>query len=228
MGGVGHRPTPNVNFVGGLPDVNVLYLLRVLEHVPDDTHVVWNTNLWTTETAIDHLVGVVSTWLVDLKFGNASCARKLSRSQDYWDTLRRLFGHLVDRCRTRGSDVLVRHLLMPGHLECCTRPVIDWLAQHRPEISVNLMTGYLPYRMGRGTPGSQPMGRRMPRPEVDAALAMFAVSKVRDKLVDGVPFDGAWDASECAASGTGSSPAERREEGEVPRAAERGERGAAD
>ena len=253
----------NVNFVGGLPDVNVLYLLRVLEHVPDDTHVVWNTNLWTTETAIDHLVGVVSTWLVDLKFGNALCARKLSRSQDYWDTLRRLMSHLIERSRARGSDVLVRHLLMPGHLECCTRPVIDWLAEEAPEISVNVMTGYLPYRMGRAAT-SQPMGRRMPSAETEAALALFAASKLRDKLVDGVQFNAQGldapatgvvrdvaqaterrrargasrlpmqvegKASECAASGTGSTtglvsarPGVQGEGGHVAAFAQSGER----
>jgi putative pyruvate formate lyase activating enzyme len=174
----------NVNFVGGLPDVNVRYLLRVLAHVPADTRVVWNTNLWTTETAIDHLLDVVATWLVDLKFGNALCARKLSRAHDYWDIITRLFLHLVPAVRARERSIIVRHLLMPGHLACCTEPVLRWLADNAREVPVNLMTGYLPYRISGNA--SAPMGGRLARAEVDAALTLFSSLGFMDPMVDGV------------------------------------------
>lgn len=173
----------NVNFVGGLPDVNVLYILRTLAHVPEDTHVVWNTNLWTTETAIDHLVDIVTTWLVDLKFGSDGCARKLSRATDYWAVTSALLGRLIDLTRARGRHVLVRHLLMPGHLECCTKPALSWLAEVAPAIPVNLMTGYLPYRMA-GTRG--PMGRRPPPAEVGEAVRWFQTLGFADAMIDGM------------------------------------------
>ena len=73
----------NVNFVGGLPDVNVLYVMETLAHCPADTHVVWNTNLWTTTRAIEKLTGIVGTWLVDLKFGSNACAKRLAGVDDY-------------------------------------------------------------------------------------------------------------------------------------------------
>ena len=109
----------NVNFVGGLPDVNILYILEVLAHCPPDTHVVWNTDLWTTEEAIERLTGVVTTWLTDLKFGADGCAKRLAGVEDYTERLHRLLP-MVDQA----GDLLVRHLLMPGHLECCTRPAL--------------------------------------------------------------------------------------------------------
>lgn len=197
----------NVNFVGGLPDVNVLYLLRVLEHVPADTHVVWNTNLWTTEVAIDHLAPLVGTWLVDLKFGDDACAKKLARvgampganaaaPSDYLDTMMRLLGHLTRRVPA-GRAVLVRHLLMPGHFACCTRPALERLAATHPGIAVNLMTGYLPYRLGRG---SGPLARRMPGAEVDEAIAWFASLPFADVCVDGVEWSRAAPGSAGAAS----------------------------
>ena len=114
----------NVNFVGGLPDVNILYILRVLLHCPTDTHVVWNTNLWTTPEAIEKLTGIVGTWLVDYKFGDDRCAQKLAGVQGY---------------------VMVGHLLMPGHFTCCTVPVLRWLHAHHPAIPVNLMTQFHPF-----------------------------------------------------------------------------------
>jgi len=193
----------NVNFVGGLPDVNVLYLLRVLEHVADDTNVVWNTNLWTTETAIDHLVDLVGTWLVDVKFGNDICARKLSRSKDYWATTTRLFEHLgaaLARPERAGRGVLVRHLLMPGHLECCTKPALLWLAERAPTAPVNLMTGYLPYRLGANAQASKrPTAHRMVSAEVTEALRFFSSLGFADAMVDGQA------ALECALLDPGSS-----------------------
>lgn len=202
----------NVNFVGGLPDVNVLYLLRVLEHVPADTHVVWNTNLWTTEAAIDHLAPLVGTWLVDLKFGNDACAKKLARvgampgagaaaPDGYLDTMMALLDHLVRRLPP-GRAILVRHLLMPGHLACCTRPALERLAHAHPRIAVNLMTGYLPYRLARG---SGPLARRTPDRETAEALAWFASLPSTDVCVDGVEWSRAAPGSLGAAS-AGPSP----------------------
>lgn len=170
----------NVNFVGGLPDVNVLYILRVLERCPPDTAVVWNTNLWTTPEAIAALTGVVWTWLVDFKFGSDGCAKKLAGARDYLRTITELLPLAAG-----AGAVLVRHLLMPGHLECCTRPVLDWLAANLPEIPVNIMTGYHPYRMvsGRG-----PMARALPAAERDLALATLGAERFADLLIDGTEY----------------------------------------
>lgn len=168
----------NVNFVGGLPDVNVHYLLRVLACVPDDTHVVWNTNLWSAPALIEHLSPLVGTWLVDLKFGNDTCALKLAHVRDYWATL------TANLERLPRSAILVRHLLMPGHLQCCTQPVLTWLAQTMPEVATNLMTGYHPFRLAR-SPTSL-LAKTMPSGEVEAALLLFRSLPFGDRMVDGV------------------------------------------
>lgn len=174
----------NVNFVGGLPDVNVLYILRALAHVPADTRVVWNTNLWTTERALDHLADIVQTWLVDFKFGNAGCARKLSRARDYWTIVSTLFERLAAATHARDRGIIVRHLLMPGHLECCTAPILRWLASRAPDVPVNLMTGYMPYRLRANA--RVPMAGRMPSAEVDRALTLFSSLGFMDPMIDGV------------------------------------------
>jgi hypothetical protein len=31
-----------------------------------------------------------------------------------------------------GEDFTIRHLVMPNHVECCTCPVLDWIAEHVP------------------------------------------------------------------------------------------------
>jgi len=168
----------NVNFVGGLPDVNVLWLLKVMALLPSDTHVVWNTNLWSAPALIEHLTPLVGTWLVDLKFGNDTCAKKLAHVDRYWSTL------TTNLERLPRDTILVRHLLMPGHLECCTRPVLTWLARTMPEVAVNLMTGYHPFRLARSP--TSVLAQTMPSGEVEAALALFRSLPLGDRMVDGL------------------------------------------
>jgi putative pyruvate formate lyase activating enzyme len=166
----------NVNFVGGVPDVNLLYILRALSHCPSDTHVVWNTNLWTTPATIAALTGVVGTWLADLKFGNDRCAKKLAGVDAYTATLRAALP-----LAARAGNLLVRHLVMPGHLGCCTAPALAWLSEHLPGVPVNLMTGYLPFQLA-GAGG--PMGARLAPRDRAAAVALLAGANVTP-LVDG-------------------------------------------
>jgi putative pyruvate formate lyase activating enzyme len=167
----------NVNFVGGLPDVNVLYILETLTLCPLDTHVVWNTNLWTTPEAIERLTGVVGTWLVDLKFGADDCAKRLAGVEAYTERLHRLLP-----MAERAGALLVRHLLMPGHLECCTRPALEWLRANTPEATINVMTGYHPFAL-KAAHG--PMSGPLAATEVASGLRLLESMRFPDAMVDG-------------------------------------------
>ena len=49
---------------------------------------------------------------------------------------------LVARSTTRGAeDLTIRHLVMPNHVECCTA-VLAWVAEHMPDVPVNVMDRY--------------------------------------------------------------------------------------
>lgn len=172
----------NVNFVGGVPDVNLLWILEVLQHVPGDTHVVWNTNLWTTEEVVERLTGVVGTWLADHKFGNDTCGKKLARVEGYLGVLE----PRLEQIAATGADVIVRHLVMPGHLDCCTAPVLAWMADRLPRVPVNLMLGYQPFSLARS---ASPLGGRLSEAERARALAMLEASGVHHPLVDGVEYE---------------------------------------
>ena len=167
----------NVNFVGGLPDVNILYILEVLAHCPLDTHVVWNTNLWTTTEAIEQLTGIVGTWLADLKFGADRCAKRLAGVDGYTARLHELLP-IVQKT----GALLVRHLLMPGHLECCTRPALEWLRANTPEATINLMTGYHPFAL-KGSKGA--MSGPLDAQEVRQSLELFRSMGFSNAMIDG-------------------------------------------
>lgn len=176
----------NVNFVGGVPDVNVLFLLKTIALLPQDTHIIWNTNFWTTHTAIDHLRRIVGTWLVDFKFGDDRCALRLAGARGYVGRLRADLAHLLSGpgpSPLARPFVFIRHLLMPGHLECCTRPVLEFLAEHHPRIPVNLMTSYHPYRMAKA---ANAMAGRVDPSEAERAIALLRSLPFEAPVLDGV------------------------------------------
>lgn len=129
----------NVNWVGGDPTPNLHYVLEVLSLAEASIAQVWNSNMYLSERAMSLLNGAVDIYLTDLKYGNDTCAERLSGVKDYWRIVTR--NHLLAASQ---CEVLVRHLMLPGHLECCTMPVLDWLAEHMPGAPVNIMAQYRP------------------------------------------------------------------------------------
>ena len=118
----------------------MLPVLQTIQLLPQDVRVVWNTNLYSSTQAIQWLGEHVDTWLIDLKFGSNACAQRLSGRSDYIDRVKQGISTLS----SMSANIMVRHLLMPGHYECCTKPVLEWLAAHHPTIPVNMMTHFLP------------------------------------------------------------------------------------
>ena len=67
------------------------------------------------------------------------------------------------------SELIVRHLLMPGHVECCWRPVAEWLAENLPGVKVNLRAGFWPaWHAAR----HEELRRHLPQPENDFAFGL--------------------------------------------------------
>lgn len=128
-----------LEFVGGDPLPHLPFVLATLALLEDAMPpVVWNSNFYHTPEALALLDGVVSIYLPDLKFGNDRCAADLGGMPDYWATVTEAITWATGR-----GQVIVRHLLMPGHFACCTRPVLHWLAQAGPGILVSLLTQYV-------------------------------------------------------------------------------------
>jgi putative pyruvate formate lyase activating enzyme len=70
---------------------------------------------------------------------------------------------------THGSkNIMVRHLVMPGHVDCCTKPILTWLAQHTPKVLVNIMGQYHPDHLVSRTQYSE-INRRVSPVEMQEA-----------------------------------------------------------
>ena len=143
----------SVSFVGGDPTVSLYAILRALaaSNPADWLPIVWNCNGLIGDEAFVELAPLVDCWLLDLKFASNRCANRLTASDE--GAYRRQVDDSLDRIhsqitRERPADLpplLIRHLLLPGHLECCTLPLIAEIAQRWPLAVLNLMTTYLPF-----------------------------------------------------------------------------------
>ena len=40
--------------------------------------------------------------------------------------------------------MIIRHLVMPNHVECCSKPIMNWIAENLPNAVVNIMAQYRP------------------------------------------------------------------------------------
>ncbi len=100
----------------------------------------WNSNFYLSDEAMKILRLLMDVWLPDFKFGPGRCAISLARTPRYWETVT---GYLKD-IHDWGEDFTIRHLVMPNHVECCTYPVLDWLAEVMPDVPVNIMDQYRP------------------------------------------------------------------------------------
>lgn len=129
----------NVNWVGGDPTSNLLFILQTLSQCEANLPQVWNSNMYLTETTLRLLGGIIDVYLTDFKYGDDACAKRLSNVDRYTTITRR--NHLLAR---RQAEVIVRHLVLPSHLECCTRPVLTWIAENLEGVKVNVMGQYRP------------------------------------------------------------------------------------
>ena len=128
-----------IMLLGGEPTIHLPDALELAARLPDDASLAWKTNAHGSAAARALLDGVFDVWVADYKFGNDACAARLSRTQNYTAVVRENL-----RWAARDHTLLVRHLLMPGHVECCWRPIAAWLAAELPAVAVSLREGFWP------------------------------------------------------------------------------------
>lgn len=138
----------NINFVGGDPTPNLHVILESFLHTTVNLPMLWNSNMYLSELGMKLIVDVFDIWLPDMKYANNNCAKKYSKINNYWDVLQRNMQWI----ESMGSgEYIIRHLVMPGHVDCCSIPILDWIKEHLEKPLVNIMAQYHPdYKILRG------------------------------------------------------------------------------
>ena len=136
--------------------------------------VVYNCGGYERVETVRALDGLVDIYLPDLKYAENALAARLSGASDYFETATAAIQEMV---RQTGSvqwqndkvvrGVIVRHLILPGHVENSLK-VLDWLGEHFApgQVLVSLMRQYTPM------PGMRaPLDRTVTQAEYESVLS---------------------------------------------------------
>jgi putative pyruvate formate lyase activating enzyme len=153
----------NVNLVGGEPTPWLQQWLEAFRHVEINIPVVWNSNSYYSEETAKLLAGFVDVYLLDFKYGKGSCAERISEAPGYWETCTR--NHLY---AGKYGELIIRVLVLPEHLKCCTKPILKWIAENLGENTrTNVMFQYRPEWRAYEV---QELQRRLTRKEMEEAI----------------------------------------------------------
>lgn len=129
----------NIQWVGGEPTIHIPAILGAMADCRPLPRVVWKSDFYGTPAAFALLDGVVDTFVADFKFGNDRCAKRIASVDRYVEVITR---NLL--IAARQADLIVRHLLLPGHFDCCYRPIVQWMKHNLPQAKFSVRDGYLP------------------------------------------------------------------------------------
>ena len=132
----------NANFVGGNPDPNLHTILETIVQLGEEGRhlpMIWNSNMYTSKEAMRLLEGVMDIYLADFRYGNDDCALRYSGIENYLQVVSRNFSIAHGQ-----GEVMLRQLLLPGHLNCCTARIMEWVSENVPGTYFNLMFQYRP------------------------------------------------------------------------------------
>ena len=157
-----------LSFVGGNPDESLYGVLRFLNAAPRAWRlpVVWNCHAYATPETLELLEGAVDVWVPDLKYANESCALRLSGVSGYPGAAQTGIRAML----ASNVPVIVRILVLPGHVECCHFPALRFLRSvNRPNLLLSIRGQYCPD--WRITAADGALAERSAADEVRAVIA---------------------------------------------------------
>ena len=155
----------NANLVGGEPSPWLEQWLETFKHVNKNIPVVWNSNSYYSPETARLLAGFIDVYLLDFKYGPDGCAEEISDAPNYWEACTR--NHLEAK---NYGELIIRLLVLPSHLECCTKHIINWIARNLgTDTRVNVMFQYRPEWKAYEIPE---LRRRLTRDEKKRAIQL--------------------------------------------------------
>jgi putative pyruvate formate lyase activating enzyme len=161
----------NVNLVGGEPTPWLQQWLQAFKHTEVNVPIVWNSNSYYSPETARLLAGFADIYLLDFKYGPGECAKRISEAPNYWETC--AHNHLEAK---KHGELIVRMLVLPNHLECCTKPIAEWIAENLgAEARVNIMFQYRPEWQASSIPE---LRRKLTAAEAERAVQLARNAKL--------------------------------------------------
>jgi putative pyruvate formate lyase activating enzyme len=140
------RGAENINIVTGSHAVPAIVQdLSTAKTAGLTIPVLWNSSGYESLETLELLDGHIDTYMPDLKTLDSSLAAKFFNAPDYPQTaFQAILWMIQHRSRQEPCQVIIRHLILPGHLES-TRAVLRWFADNaQGSALLSLMSQYTP------------------------------------------------------------------------------------
>lgn len=129
-----------------------------------DIPIVYNTSGYERVEAVRELGDLVDVWLTDFKYASDSLSRSLSHADGYPSVARAALLQMKAEVDRRGGmrvgadgrlerGVIVRHLVLPGHVDDSCR-VLDTIWDAVGDVPISVMNQYTPNAAMRAQEGS--------------------------------------------------------------------------
>lgn len=168
----------SLKLLGGTPEPQLPAVLRLLRSLPERLPVALETTMYIPPEVVRLYEGAIDLLICNVRYGEETCAVRLSHAPGYVRLSRRALEQAAGRLR-----VSLRHLVLPGHIDCCTAGVARSLQELFPDEPLMLLTQYTPFGAAMRDPV---LGRNLTAADRDKALA---VAKANKDLVELWPID---------------------------------------
>lgn len=129
-----------LQILGGEPTCSLPAAVEVARRLDSEVPVVWNSDFLFTAETFETIDAFVDYYVADYKF-TADCAASFCGYGEYEQVVRR------NLLAVDPERLLIRQLPLRGHIECCTLPILDFIAEYLPGVPVSL-NELLPDRAG--------------------------------------------------------------------------------
>lgn len=165
-----------LHFCGGEPTLNPLLLIGLLNNLKYKIPTVMNTNLYLTKQSLEMYSNIVDVWLTDFKFGNNACGKEIAGIKNYYNIIMRNHDLLIN---TFEQECVIRHVVLPDHLECCTKKIIkEYKEKFDQKAILNLILCFNPDRRDKNK-----ILRRLKSEEIERTIGWINKYGVKSVMV---------------------------------------------
>lgn len=167
----------NINLVTGTHYIpEIVESVKIAKENGLEIPIIYNTSGYEKAESLKQLEGIVNTYLPDFKYMDNSLALKYSHAKDYPDVAKEAIAEMVRQCGKPQFDnngfiksgVIVRQLLLPGHVKDA-KAIIKYLYEtYSDNIYISMMSQYTP--MPQIAANYPELNRRVTKREYDSLI----------------------------------------------------------
>lgn len=171
----------SIEWIGGEPSIQLPFVLETSKWlknlIPQCPTIYLNTNAYFSVELLAYMHDIIDAFVFDLK-ATQTCEHIVGNAPDYWSTATQCIQTAVQSYPADAPHIL-RHLVMPGHLECCTAPILEWCQTHIPQVCLNLMTTFHDFRSETQGP------TELTETEIQKAKALVLQNRPQNLMING-------------------------------------------